>query len=519
MLLTFFKINLITILSVFFCSLLSSGIHGLSSNGNNDFGKVTDSLIAIADDYYQNGDYQLAIVKYRKALKLDAKDSISIFKKLAYCYVKTGEPYLASEHIEKYITTSLDVAFVSHSTFNKINDSKAYKRVADKYKKKTSVWTTLCLCIGFMGFFIGIILNFRKRSDRIANRLMSAFVLLHSLFIVHLYLILTNTQYYFPHTLYFSTAFTFLYGPLIYFYFKRIKSRYIFKIQDVLHLVPSILLIILLFPKYILPAQVKLDVLINNDVPYLKLISVAKLITLYFYGFLIIKIYSKSEKNKLDKVCIIKRRWQRSIVVFCLSYLVLYTISTILVLQSINNDVLFHFKIVSMVLLVLYVSYTAFVQPSIFGYVSIDDTNIVDTITILQQEPKQGTLHHRYQNSGLTDSLSLELKERLLYLLDHEKIYRQNDITLQKLSELLDTTRHNTSQVINEHFNLNFFDLINTYRIREAKKLLRKQVNHEHPNIIDIVYEVGFNNKVTFYRSFKKYTKLTPSKYVKSHQE
>ena len=35
-------------------------------------------------------------------------------------------------------------------------------------------------------------------------------------------------------------------------------------------------------------------------------------------------------------------------------------------------------------------------------------------------------------------------------------------------------------------------------------------------NIIDVAYEVGFNNKVTFNKSFKKINEVTPSQYVKA---
>ena len=38
-------------------------------------------------------------------------------------------------------------------------------------------------------------------------------------------------------------------------------------------------------------------------------------------------------------------------------------------------------------------------------------------------------------------------------------------------------------------------------------------------NIIDVAYEVGFNNKVTFNKSFKKYYNQTPSQYLLSTQE
>ena len=103
----------------------------------------------------------------------------------------------------------------------------------------------------------------------------------------------------------------------------------------------------------------------------------------------------------------------------------------------------------------------------------------------------------------------------LFFHLQKEKIYRQNDISLEILSNKLDTTRHNTSQVINEHFNLNFFELINKYRIAEALDILQSDT-HNNLNIIDVAYEVGFNNKVTFNKSFKKIISLTPSQYIAS---
>ena len=111
--------------------------------------------------------------------------------------------------------------------------------------------------------------------------------------------------------------------------------------------------------------------------------------------------------------------------------------------------------------------------------------------------------------------LTKDLKEKLIYLLEEDRIYRQNNISLEILSLKLDTNRHNTSQVINEHFDLNFFELINKYRIEEALSIIKNDI-HKNMNIIDIAYEVGFNNKVTFNKSFKKILSQTPSQYIAS---
>ena len=63
------------------------------------------------------------------------------------------------------------------------------------------------------------------------------------------------------------------------------------------------------------------------------------------------------------------------------------------------------------------------------------------------------------------------------------------------------------------HFNLNFFELINKYRINEALDILKNDTQKKL-NIIDVAYEVGFNNKVTFNKSFKKILAQTTTQYL-----
>ncbi|WP_299439914.1 helix-turn-helix transcriptional regulator [uncultured Aquimarina sp.] len=497
------KIILNSLFSAFIFLFISSSLYSKSDKINNISNKGTDlnDVIISAKKYYDNSRYALAIKNYEMALEAKSSDSIAIFKKLAFSYAKNNQPDLASEYINKYVIANLDPSFVRHSYFDVISDSESYQLLVDKYLKQVGLWSIFCFYVAFIGFFISIVLNFREKSDKVANLLMSAFILIHSVFIIHIGLYFSNYQYYLPHILYMSTLFSFLYGPLIYFYFKRVTINYRFQRLDLLHLIPTILLFILMFPIYNLPSSEKLRIILNEERPYVNLVSISKLISLLIYGGLVIKMYLNSIKiNKYFSKIVFN--WQRNIVVFCSVYIISYGIYAILIVKHVFSGFLFYIQIVSMALLVLYVSYTAFVQPSVFGTLRLIKNNILPEID-------------KYKKSGLTESLSLELKEKLRYLLDEKKVYKQNNITLQKLAQYLDTTRHNTSQIINEHFNLNFFELINKYRIEEAKELLKAE-KHKNFNIIDIAYEVGFNNKVTFNKSFKKYNQITPSEYVKS---
>jgi AraC-like DNA-binding protein len=164
-----------------------------------------------------------------------------------------------------------------------------------------------------------------------------------------------------------------------------------------------------------------------------------------------------------------------------------------------NRGVLFHIQVVSLATMVLYIGYNSYLRPNMFA----------KKLKALDLEKS------KYEKSSLTLSFSEELKAKLIYLLEKEKVYKRNDINLDYLAEKLDTTRHNASQVINENFSLSFFELINTYRIEEAIAILKKDTE-KRMNIIEVAYEVGFNNKVTFNKSFKKHLSQTPSQYISS---
>ncbi|GAA4270853.1 helix-turn-helix transcriptional regulator [Aquimarina gracilis] len=482
---------------VFFFLFSFKAISSYKEIGDIDKDTHIYDVLSSAKMYYNQGAFDLAIEEYNLALKDNTSDSLHIYKQLAFSFAKLDKPDLACQYIDKYIKGSLDVSFVGHSYFDNIGSSDSYKKLADKYLKKVDGWSIFCFYVGFIGFFVSVVLNFRRSSDRISNLLMSAFVLIHSFFMIHMGIYLMNYDYYLPHTLYMSISFSFVYGPLIYFYFKRVTLQYSFRKIDFWHLLPTLFLITILLPIYLLPAEEKLRIRVHNERPYFILITLSKLTSLLVYGVLVIKIYLQSVRQK--NFSPVHYRWQRNIVIFCSTYILSYAVFTVLVIQQIVSGFLFYMQITTMALLVLYVGYTAFTRPSIFG-----------KLKLVKDKDGSG----KYEKSGLTESLSLELKEKLLHLLNHDKIYKQNDISLHKISELLDTTRHNASQIINEHFDLNFFELINTYRIEEAMRLLKS--GDQYLNIIDVAYEVGFNNKVTFNKSFKKYNQITPSEYLKS---
>lgn len=95
------------------------------------------------------------------------------------------------------------------------------------------------------------------------------------------------------------------------------------------------------------------------------------------------------------------------------------------------------------------------------------------------------------------------------------KPYLQPRITLNDLSDLTGINRNLLSRIINEHYNKNFFDFINMYRIEEFKSIAESNRN-ENLTILALAYQAGFNSKTTFNTAFKKLTNKTPGEYYKN---
>lgn len=122
----------------------------------------------------------------------------------------------------------------------------------------------------------------------------------------------------------------------------------------------------------------------------------------------------------------------------------------------------------------------------------------------------------KYKSSHLDPEKGEEYLKKLIYLLEVEKVYRDENISLQLLSDTSGIPSHYLSQIINEKMNKNFIALINGYRVEEAKKRLIDPKD-KHLSILGIAFEVGFNSKAAFNRAFKRHAAMTPSEYKKKH--
>lgn len=109
-----------------------------------------------------------------------------------------------------------------------------------------------------------------------------------------------------------------------------------------------------------------------------------------------------------------------------------------------------------------------------------------------------------------------QLVEKLTEFMQHNKPYLEPHITVERLAIKLNVSPKLLSCTINSKMQMNFFELISTYRVAEAKKRLADAELRQKP-ISEIMKSCGFNSKSVFNQAFKKTVGVTPSLYRQQH--
>ncbi len=141
--------------------------------------------------------------------------------------------------------------------------------------------------------------------------------------------------------------------------------------------------------------------------------------------------------------------------------------------------------------------------------------------TIKKVEPKKGNAHlisGGEKTAQFNDLKIEELHSRIEKMIKEDKLYKQKDLTLGKFASILGVSSKYLSQVIHSKYGKTFPDFINSFRVEEAAKML---LNPEYENYsLEAIGEMaGFNSRSVFNASFKKFTGVTPSFYMKSAKQ
>lgn len=152
-------------------------------------------------------------------------------------------------------------------------------------------------------------------------------------------------------------------------------------------------------------------------------------------------------------------------------------------------------------------NYTTFILISMLIFFSLGHSSVCEGLDHRENDQPE-------KEEVAKDKAKPEHVEALTQCMEQKKPYLVSALTLEKLATQLQLPPRTLSNIINRHFECNFFEFINSYRIEEAKRLLSDQ-QYADKNMLEVMYDVGFNSKATFNTLFKKKLGMTPSEYRK----
>lgn len=353
------------------------------------------------------------------------------------------------------------------------------------------------LFFSFQALFMTLVLAFRKKGDVVANRIFSVLLFLFAYHIFFDVLFWTRLDSLLLLDLSLTLVLPLsLYGPLFYFYVRRTVTNNAIRAVDIIHLVPFLVLLFARAKFYLLPREFKLNVIRQQEITeyvyfFPKENIILSLLLLVYVVAAYTNFIRKYEKDVDLKI------WLRAVCTAFLIFALACSIFFVGIALSLSSEIQEYYLICIMALFIALVSYFVFAQPDIFNGRPV--SKMIPFV--------------KYEKTGLTENFSLELKQKLQNIMETEKPYLDPDVRLDTIAYLLDVSRHHASQVINEHFSTHFFDFINQYRIREAERLLSSEKPQQ--SIKNIAYSSGFNNRISFYKAFKKMVGTTPTEYRK----
>jgi TolB-like protein/AraC-like DNA-binding protein len=118
----------------------------------------------------------------------------------------------------------------------------------------------------------------------------------------------------------------------------------------------------------------------------------------------------------------------------------------------------------------------------------------------------------KYKKLLFTDQELSRYKSELIDLMDEDRLYLNPELSLRLLAQYMNLPPNHMSQLLNEGFEQNFADFINSYRLEDFKAKLGTASAHQL-TLLALAYDSGFNSKTVFNTFFKKKMRVTPKAY------
>jgi AraC-like DNA-binding protein len=359
----------------------------------------------------------------------------------------------------------------------------------------------------FLCLFIAFFLLSNKKSWSLPNMIFAVMLIAYALGRTEwlLYYQKSLTYSSILHFKYYGDVFYILSWPLMLFYIQALTIKaFKFRPVHLLHLIPCLFFLIeVVFRFTVFDLETK-EMLIRNSsisriIPKTESKIIEILIELQRYLILVLmlvaqKKYKRELKNSFSSIKQIRLTWLSIIIYSKIIIQIITFIKHNTMFITGTYDIMFvHSILISDLVFFLILLYKGMQRYEIFSTVE---------------------KNNRKQNWTLPQHLFEHYETKLGSYMETEKPYLNPALTLEELAEQLSISPRYLSMVINKTYNQNFFNFINSFRIKEAQKLLTEDGNKK--NILNVLYDAGFNSKSVFNGYFRKQTGLTPTEYRKN---
>lgn len=370
--------------------------------------------------------------------------------------------------------------------------------------------------IAYIAIIFAITLYFLSLKNADSKRILGHYMIINSIYYIINFLYYNKYFDIVSHIYYGIIPLIMLIQPFFFFYIKSLTSS-TFKCSPkrFYHFLPSaIVLLMNIFLYSFLDSSERLQLLsftggsenkilnfyfLLHKEGYHILLSIQALI---YFGMIIFNIYKHKKQLTTDfsNTEGINLNWIITLLIIFISISTLHEVLGNIDKVVINVETRLNYNIFYM-LTISFIGIGGIIQKEIY----------------IKEKPKAKNLKQadekKYKNSSLNNDIKKTLINNLKEYIEKEKPYLNNNLRIDNLSQALNTNRQYLSQIINETYNQNFYTLINTYRVKEAKKMFLDE-KHKQLSIMGVANSVGFNSKSTFNTLFKKYTGLTPSEFI-----
>ena len=354
-----------------------------------------------------------------------------------------------------------------------------------------------------ISLFVAALL-FNKKDKAQSDKILLGWMLLNAFHLSVQYTFTTGMLMGFPALYGVLAPLSQLHGVFLYLYVASITNQLPQNKSLIwLHFVPALLIFLYLLRYYLfLPKAEKIILLESKGVGheyFLAILLSTTILSGVVYVIWSILLLRKHKKNILDRFSKLEKinlKWLRFLIYG-------FGLLWIVVILAQKDEYIFTVAVMFIIL------------TGYFGLQQIDIFKKRDKKTLNSNTPEK---KEKYAKSGLSEEVSSNIYQELIRLMEEEAVYKQQELSIGDLAEILDIHPNYLSQVINEKADQRFYDFINTYRVGAFKKLIAKPENKQF-TMLSLAFDCGFNSKSAFNRYFKKVTGHTPSQYLKFHQD